>query len=176
MAENVMKQIKVDKLTLNIGAGKDQRMLEKGLKLIKQLTGLDGVKTVTQKRIASWGIRPGLPVGCKITLRGQDALDLIKRLVEGKSYNLKLSSVDNNGNISFGVEECIDIPGTKYDPEIGIIGFECSITLARPGFRVKNRRLRSAKIPTSHRINKEEAMEFFKSNFNVKFVDGRREE
>ncbi|NJL44225.1 MAG: 50S ribosomal protein L5 [Nitrosarchaeum sp.] len=48
---SVMNEVRIEKLTLNFGAGKDQKQLEKGMKLIKQLTGVDPVKTVTNKRV-----------------------------------------------------------------------------------------------------------------------------
>ena len=72
--ENAMKTIKIEKVTLNVGAGKDVAVLEKGMKLIKHLTGLDPVKTYTQKRIQAWGLRPGLPIGCKITIRDRQLI------------------------------------------------------------------------------------------------------
>ena len=75
---NPMKTIKLEKVTLNIGAGKDQAKLEKGMLLLKNITNISPVKTFTKKRIPDWGIRPGLPIGCKLTLRKKKALDLLK--------------------------------------------------------------------------------------------------
>ena len=77
---NPMQEIRIEKITLNIGAGKDQLKLEKGIKLLKNITGIEPVKTTTSKRIPEWGIRPGLPIGCKITLRKKEAEKLLKRL------------------------------------------------------------------------------------------------
>ena len=57
---NAMRQIGVEKVTLNIGAGKDQGKLEKGIKLIQTIAGHAPVKTFTKKRIQEWGLRPGL--------------------------------------------------------------------------------------------------------------------
>ena len=55
---NPMKEIRIEKLTLNIGAGKDVELLKKGVKLIKHITGIEPVKTITQKRIpALWWFR-----------------------------------------------------------------------------------------------------------------------
>lgn len=167
--DNPMRKITVEKLTLNIGAGKDQQKLEKAEKLIKQLTGIVPVRTKTDKRIASWGLRPGLPIGCKLTLRGQSAIDLIPRLLFAFDFKLAENNFDNNGNISFGIKEYIDIKDIKYDPDIGIIGMQASITLKRPGFRIKQRKVLNKNVPLSHRISKEESMEFMKKNFNVKF-------
>ncbi len=167
MIKMKMKEIKVDKVTLNIGAGKDQRLLDKGVKLIKNLTGKDPVKTVTQKRIQGWGLRPGLPIGAKLTLRGKEADEMIKRVLYAKENNLEESHFDNHGNISFGLPEYVDIKDAKYDTEIGMMGLQVSITLTRPGFRIKHRKIRNTHIPSRHQIKKEEAMSFMKEKYSA---------
>ena len=165
---NPMREIRIEKLTLNVGAGSDQAKLDKGMVLLKNITGIPPIKTFTKKRIPNWGIRPGLPIGCKLTLRKQQAELLIKRLLEAKSNVLKETQFDEQGSISFGIHEYIDVPGVKYDPKIGVIGFEVCLTLERPGFRVKRRALRTAKISRTHKIAKKDAIEFMKNKFNVK--------
>jgi large subunit ribosomal protein L5 len=170
MQDNVMRTIRIEKLTLNFGAGKDQVKLEKGVKLLKQITGKSPIKTITQKRIAGWGLRPGLPVGCKITLR-RDVRELIIRLLTAKENKLTENNFDDNGNISFGVHEYIDIPGAKYDPELGIIGLQASITLERPGYRIKKRKMFKKKIADHHLVKKQEAMSFMAKEFNTKIVE-----
>tara|TARA_Y100000310_G_scaffold342247_1_gene444607 strand:- start:21442 stop:21951 length:510 start_codon:yes stop_codon:yes gene_type:complete len=165
---NPMRQISVEKVTLNIGAGKDQTKLDKSVKLINNITGYKPVKTFARKRIQEWGLRLGLPIGCKLTLRKEKAIELLKRLFEAKDNTLQESNIDNEGNISFGIGEYIDIPGAKYDPDIGIMGLQVCITLKRSGFRIKTRALKRRVIPKNHRIKKEEAMDFMKNNFNLK--------
>ncbi len=165
---NIMRQPRIEKVTLNIGAGKDVQKLEKGVSLIRAITGIEPVKTVTQKRIPNWGLRPGLPIGCKLTLRKQPAIELLKRLLHAKEFKLKPSQFDEGGNVSFGIQEYIDIPGVAYDPKIGIMGLEVCVTLERPGYRIKRRRLRKKKIPRSHMVTREEAVDFMQKNFNVK--------
>ena len=64
---NPMKKVRIEKITLNIGSGKDTSKLDKGILLIKTITGIAPVKTITKKRIPSWGLRPGLPIGAKLT-------------------------------------------------------------------------------------------------------------
>src|SRR3989338_1238596 len=155
---NPMKNIRIEKLTLNIGAGKEQAKLEKGVLLLK---------TITNKRIPSWGVRPGLPIGCKLTLRKQSAKELIKRLLKAKQNKLKESNFDNLGNVSFGIHEYIDIPGIEYDPKIGVLGLQVCITLERPGYRIKKRKLKQKKIAKSHVIKKQDALDFMKKEFNV---------
>lgn len=162
-----MKEIRIEKLTLNIGAGKEQAVLEKGITLLKNITGLSPVKTITQKRIANWGLRPGLPIGCKITFRREKAKELAKRLLFAKNNILSKNNFDNNGNISFGIHEYIDIPDVKYDPKIGIMGLQASLTLQRPGFRIKRRKIMKRSIPRKHGISQEESIKFMKDNFTI---------
>ena len=162
-----MKKIRIEKLTLNIGAGKEQSNLNKAISVMKDIAGINPVKTITNKRIASWGLRPGLPIGCKLTLRKNKIPELLKRLLTAKDNVLTLKSFDNCGNISFGIHEYIDIPGTKYDPKIGIMGLQASVTLGRPGFRIGKRRIQTSKVGKTHKITKEEAIAFMKTNYNV---------
>jgi large subunit ribosomal protein L5 len=166
--DNAMKAIRVEKITLNIGAGKNQEKLEKGIKLIKNITGIPPVKTFTKKRIPTWGLRPGLPIGCKLTLRRKKAVELLTRVLQAKDNTLEAGQFDEEGNLAFGIPEYIDISGANYDPEIGIMGLEVCVTLERPGFRIKKRRHKKKRIPPSHRIKKEEAIEYMKKEFKVK--------
>ncbi len=167
---NIMRTIRMEKITLNFGAGKENTKLEKGVKLLKKLTGIDPVKTVTMKRIPTWGLRPGLPIGCRLTLRRTHAHELLNRLVTAREHKLDARQFDNNGNVSFGVPEYIEVPGMKYDPELGILGFEVCVTLERPGFRIKKRRIRTQRVPHRHRITKEEAMTFMAKAYNVNVI------
>jgi large subunit ribosomal protein L5 len=168
MENNIMKTIRIEKLTLNIGAGKSQERLDKGIKLIKNMTGIEPIKTFTNKRIPNWGLRPGLAIGCKLTLRKKKAKELLVRLLKAKENRLKPSQFDNEGNVAFGIPEYIDIPGVEYDPAIGITGLEVCLTLERPGFRVKKRSFKQTPIPKSHRIKKEESIDYMKKEFNIK--------
>jgi large subunit ribosomal protein L5 len=165
---NPMRNIRIEKVTLNIGAGKDQVRLENGLKLLQVITGRTPIKTFTNKRIPTWGLRPGLPIGCKVTLRGDIAKSVLKRLIEAKNYLINDSQFDNFGNFSFGIKEYIDIAGVKYDPKMGVIGLEASVTLERPGFRIRRRSLLNKSIPKRHCISKQEAIDFMKKEYNLK--------
>ncbi|OIO66311.1 50S ribosomal protein L5 [Candidatus Woesearchaeota archaeon CG_4_10_14_0_2_um_filter_57_5] len=161
-----MKNIRIEKLTLNVGAGKNQQVLEKGLKLIESIAGVPPVKTITQKRIQAWGLRPGLPIGCKITLRGEKAAELLPRLLAAKEKTLRSSQM-GPGNVSFGIHEYIDVPGVNYDPDIGIMGFEVCVTLERPGYGVKRRRAHRAKVGNKHLITKEDTVAYMKETYQV---------
>ncbi len=168
---NPMQQPRIEKLTLNIGAGKDQTKLEKGLTVLKMITGIEAMKTITNKRIPTWGLRPGLPIGCKLTLRKDKAAEVLKRLLTAKEKKLMPSQFDNAGNISFGIHEHIDIPGVTYDPKIGVMGLQVCVTLEKPGYRIKRRKREQKKIPKTHKISKEEAMTFMQKTFGVQIGD-----
>lgn len=163
-----MKDVRLEKITLNMGTGKDQAQLEKGLVVLKNITGIAPVKTFSKKRIPDWGVRPGLSIGCKITLRGKKAKELLTRLLDAVSNTIKKGQFDDEGNVAFGIPEYIDITGVKYDPKIGVMGLEVCISLERSGFRIKRRSVKKRKIPRRHRITKEESMEYMKKEFGTK--------
>ena len=163
-----MKEIRIEKITLNIGCGTDQNRLDKALLLLKNITNAKPVKTFAKKRLPEFGLRPGLPIGVKVTLRKDKAEKLLIRLLEAKDNVLKKNNFDNNGNFGFGIVEYIDVPGVKYDPEIGIIGFDICVSLERRGFKIKRRKRMRRKISKSHKITKEEAIEFVEKKFGVK--------
>ncbi|MBT5022105.1 50S ribosomal protein L5 [Candidatus Woesearchaeota archaeon] len=168
---NLMRTIRVEKVTLNVGAGKDQGKLDKGLKLLNMITSKNPVKTKTTKRIPGWGLRPGLPIGCKVTVRKEDANKLLKRLLFAVDFIIPQKQFDEHGNVALGVSEYVDIEGMEYDPEIGAFGLQICVTLERPGFRIKKRRKCLTKLNHRHKITKDEAIEFMKSNFNVKLAE-----
>ncbi len=166
---NKMKEIRIEKITLSIGTGEAGNKLEKGMKLLQTLTGQKPVSTVTKKRIPTWGVRPGMTIGVKVTVRkNQDKV--IEKMLKAVGDKLNSKKI-GNGEFSFGIPEYIEIPGTKYDMDIGIIGLGVMVTLERQGFRIKKRALKNGKIPQRHLISKEETMDFLKTKFNTKITD-----
>jgi large subunit ribosomal protein L5 len=168
---NEMREIYVGKLTLNVGSGRNQDKREKARKLIEELTGQEPITATANKRIAGWDIRPGLPVGALLTLRDDDAVDILERLLYAKDYEIERDSFDDHGNISFGIPEYVDIEDLDYDTDIGMMGLEAAVTLRRPGYRIKHRKVRSKQIPDSHRIHQDDAIEYFEDNFDVTVID-----
>ncbi|MBI4149402.1 50S ribosomal protein L5 [Candidatus Woesearchaeota archaeon] len=164
---NIMQSVRIEKLTLNFGSGKDQAKLEKGLKLLQAIANRKPMKTITNKRIPTWGVRPGLPIGCKVTLRKAEAKALLKRLMFAKDNKVYARQFDAQGNLSFGIPEYIDIQGARYDPEIGVIGLEACITFEKPGFRIKHRRMMRRKVPLRHQVSREEAIAFMQREFQA---------
>ena len=166
--ENVMRSITISKLTLNIGSGKSEDMLKKGLKLLAKISPVKPMKTTTQKRIPGWSLRPGLAIGAKATIR-KNTTQILKKLLAARSNILSLKNFDTQGNFSFGIPEYIDIPGLEYDPELKIMGLEVAVTLERPGFSIKKRNINPKKIGKSHLITKKDAQEFVTKEFGVTF-------
>jgi len=162
-----MKKINVDKIVINIGVGKSGEPIEKAKKALLELTGQQPAVRGAKKTVRDFGIHKGEPIGAVVTLRRDLAIEFLKRVVAAKKNVLKASSFDNYGNISVGIHEHIDIPGTKYNPEIGIFGMDVNIVLSRPGYRIARKSRKSAKIGKTHRINKDDAIEFFKREYGV---------
>jgi large subunit ribosomal protein L5 len=71
------------------------------------------------------------------------------------------------GNFSFGIKEHIDIPGTKYVPELGIHGMDVTVALSRPGQRVKTRHRAKSVVGFKHRLNPEEGAAFVRDEFGI---------
>jgi large subunit ribosomal protein L5 len=164
--QNQMRKIKVAKVTLNVGVGKSDEMMKKGLALLKKLSPLTPVKTMTKKRIPGWGLRPGLAIGCKLTVRKKPE-ELLQRLLAAKAHVLSEENFDSQGNFSFGIPEYIDIEGLDYDPDLKILGLEVAVTLERPGYRVKRRKIKPVKVGRKHKIAREEAIIFVRENLGV---------
>lgn len=162
-----MKRIEVHKVVINIGVGRSGEPIDKAKNALLELTNQQPAVRGAKKSVRDFGIHKGEPIGVIVTLRHEQAIEFLKRVVAGKNNVLKASSFDNYGNISVGIHEHIDIPGTKYNPEIGIFGMDVNIVLNRPGYRIAKKSRKSAKIGKMHRINREEAIEFFKQKYGV---------
>ena len=163
---NPMKEISLFKVVINIGVGKAGEPLERAKNALTELTGHMPSVRGAKNSVRDFNIHKGEPIGTMVTLRRDDAANFLKRIMESKRNLIKSSSFDNNGNLSIGIREHIDIPGTKYNPDIGIFGMDVCSSLTRPGYRVAKKR-NSSKIGRNHKITKEEAMDFFKNKFGV---------
>ena len=168
--QNLMKKISLAKVVLNMGVGKSGDPIETGKKALEQITGKKPNARNAKKSQRDWGVRKGEPIGVAVTVRGNDATELLKRLLVAKDNQIMERAIDNEGNLSFGLKEYIDIPEIKYDPEIGILGLEVSVSLTRPGFNIKLRSRRKTKIGKNHRITKNDTIKFLTEKFGVKIV------
>jgi len=168
--ENPMLKPRIEKVTVNISVGKSGELLEKAATILKQLTDQQPCKRKAKKTIRDFGIRKGEPIACIVTLRKEKTKDFLKKTFRAVDNKLSKDCFDRRGNFSFGIKEHIEIPGTKYVPELGIYGMDVSVALGRSGYRVKHRRRAKSKIGSDHLLTAEEAMLFIKDEFEVEMV------
>lgn len=166
LAFNPMKRIIVGKVVVNIGVGKSGEPLEKAKRGLEELTGQRPTVRGARKSVRDFGIHKGEPIAAMVTLRREAALQFLRRTMAAKRNILKASSFDNFGNLSIGIREHIDLPDTKYNPDIGIFGMDVSIALTRPGFTVARKGVHRS-IGKAHRITKGDAIRFFEKQFGA---------
>ncbi|HUI24412.1 MAG TPA: 50S ribosomal protein L5 [Nitrososphaerales archaeon] len=165
--ENPMRKIRVGKVVVNIGLGKSGEAIERGKKVLEQVTGQTPTQTRAKRSVRDFGIHKGEPIGVVVTARGEGAPALIEKLLAAREKKLSVSCFDSRGSVSFGIKEHIEIPGIRYDPAIGILGMNVSILLERPGFAVARRGRRTSRVGKGHLVSREEAIQYFKDNFGV---------
>ena len=164
--ENIMRKIKLSKVTLNCGAGTDQNKLERSIRLLELIGEGKAVKTFAKRRIPAFGLRPGLAIGCKITLRKEKAQRILEKLLVTVGNKLSSKQI-NPGSFAFGIKEYIEIPGLSFKRDIGILGFDVCVALERAGKKVKEKKIKRGKIPKRQKITKEETIQFIKEKFNL---------
>ena len=122
--KNVMQVPKLDKIVINMGVGEakeNAKVLETAVKDLETVTGQKAILTKAKNSIANFKIREGMPIGCKVTLRGEKMYEFLDRLV-----NLALprvrdfrgvnpNSFDGRGNYALGIKEQIIFPEIEYD-------------------------------------------------------------
>lgn len=164
--ENPMRKIKIEKILLSAGATGDD--LIKAKKLLELVSGKKAQILASSKRIPEFNVRPGLEVGTRVTLRGEEAIDLLKRLLGAIDNEVKKKQVSEN-HFSFGIKEYIEIPGIEYQREIGIRGFNVTVVFIRAGVRVKLKKIKQGKVPKKQFISKDEIINYMKEVFKTKF-------
>lgn len=161
---------RIEKVVVNLNVGKSGEPLEKAFKVLKEIAGQNPVKKNAKKSIRDFGIRQGEPIACVVTLRRQNAIDFLKKVLPVIDNKIARKSFDDRGNFAFGLTEHIEIPGVKYDPDVGIFGMDICVTLNRPGDRVSDRRKQKAKIGHKHVLTLDEAILFTKQTLGVEIV------
>ncbi len=164
--ENPMREIKIEKVVLSIGATAQE--LEKGVKLLKYLTGRKAAKMRSRKRIPSLGVRPGLEVGAVVTIR-KNPEEVLRRMLSAIDNQLKKRQMSEN-NFSFGIKEYIEIPGIEYQRDIGIMGFDVTVVFKRTGRRIRLKKVKRGKVSRRQVIPKEEIIKFMENKFETEFV------
>ena len=135
--ENVMQIPKLEKVTLNMGLGEakeNAKIMESAVEEIALITGQRPVVTKARKSIANFKVRQGMPVGAKVTLRGDNMYEFVDKLInialprvrDFKGVNK--NSFDGRGNYSMGIKEQLIFPEINFDKVDTIKGMNIVFT------------------------------------------------
>ncbi len=167
LTSNPMREPRIGKVVVNITVGASGEPLNKAMTILEQLTGQRPCMRRAKRTIRTFGIRKNEPIACMVTLRGGRAENFLHRALEAVGNRVSPRSFDRYGNFAFGIREHIDIPGTRYSPQLGIIGMDVMVTVERPGYRVARRKRAKSKIGRGQRVTREEAVEFIRNRFGT---------
>jgi large subunit ribosomal protein L5 len=139
--KNIMEVPKLVKVVLNVGLGEaiqNIKLLDAAQKELSMVTGQKAVQTKAKKSIASFKLRQGMPIGCKVTLRGNRMYEFLDRLVSVALPRIRDfkgvsgKAFDGLGNYTLGIKEQIIFPEIDYDKVEMVHGMDVTIcTTAR---------------------------------------------
>ena len=164
---NPMRKTLVKKVSVNFSVGASGPELEKARELCEIITKQVPAEGKAKESVRGFAIRKHEPIAVFSTLRGELAKEFLKKSLWAIEDRVSSKKFDMQGNLSFGIADHLNLPNIKYDPKIGVHGFNTTVVLERNGFRVKKRRIRPHKIPMRHKISKEEGIAFFKHEYNL---------
>ncbi len=135
--KNPMEVPRISKITVNMGVGEgvaDKKIVDNAARDMDAIAGQKCVITKARKSVASFKLRDGMPVGCKVTLRRERMYEFLDRLINvaiprvRDFRGLSVKSFDGQGNYSLGVKEQIIFPEVDYDQVDAIRGMDITIT------------------------------------------------
>ncbi|MBB6094064.1 large subunit ribosomal protein L5 [Povalibacter uvarum] len=138
---NIMQVPKITKITVNMGVGEavaDKKIMDNAVADLTKITGQKPLVTRSRKSVATFKLRDGLAIGCKVTLRGARMYEFLDRLVNIAMPRIRdfrgvsARSFDGQGNYNFGVKEQIIFPEIAYDQIDAIRGMDITITTTAP--------------------------------------------
>jgi large subunit ribosomal protein L5 len=135
--KNVMEVPRIEKITINMGVGEaigDKKALEGALADMQKITGQKPVTTIARKSVASFKVRDGYPIGCKVTLRKDQMYEFLDRLINiaipriRDFRGLNPRGFDGRGNYNMGVKEQIIFPEIEYEKIDALRGMDICFT------------------------------------------------
>ena len=139
--KNVMQVPKLEKIVLNMGVGdarENVKVLESAVKDMTEISGQKPVITKAKKSVANFKLREGMPIGCKVTLRGERMYEFADRLINlalprvRDFRGVSADSFDGRGNYALGIKEQIIFPEIEYDKVDKVRGMDVIfVTTAR---------------------------------------------
>lgn len=146
--KNVMQVPKLEKIVLSRGVGaavSDKKLIDYAVEELTKITGQKAVSTISKKDVASFKLRKGMPIGAKVTLRGERMYEFLDRLVTSalprvRDFNgIKATGFDGRGNYNLGVTEQIIFPEIDIDKVNKIAGFDITfVTTAQTDKEAKS--------------------------------------
>ena len=135
--KNIMQVPRIEKITINMGVGEaigDKKIIENALADMEKISGQKPVTTLARKSVASFKVRDGYPIGCKVTLRKERMYEFLDRLISiaipriRDFRGMSPKSFDGRGNYNMGVKEQIIFPEIEYEKIDAIRGMDISIS------------------------------------------------
>jgi large subunit ribosomal protein L5 len=135
--KNIMQVPRIEKVTINMGVGEaigDKKVIENALTDMEKISGQKPVTTLARKSVASFKVRDGYPIGCKVTLRKERMYEFLDRLISVAIPRIRdfrgmsPKAFDGRGNYNMGVKEQIIFPEIEYEKIDAIRGMDINIT------------------------------------------------